>query len=238
MVSRLVVFVLTLGVLLAHADIVAQSASTETDPRADWIPVGSVPEPVVRSALEAKARFQSGSLPLQRGAIDLIRGDIERYGTGALRIAAVPVLVDLLGIEYRILEVPTDYHVDPRLRVDALQLLSTLGGEEAITQLRESVLTDDDAAVRTSAAILLASGPSDDPDRDLDTISRALSSAVRRGAESEVSRLLAAADAARRRAWSPEHPLLIESCIGIVQGPYSASLRRRATDLLEELAER
>lgn len=227
-----------LFILTAIIRLPAQADGIETDPRADWIPVGSVPDPVVRTALEAQVRFQSGSLTIQRVAIDLIREDIDQYGIAALRIAAVPVLVDLLGLEYRILEVPTDYHVDPRLRSDALELLSELGGDEAIDQLRESVLTDVDESVRVRAALLLAIDPSDDPDLDLETISQALYRAARGGRQSEVDRLLTAADRAWRRAWSPENPMLIASCIEIAQGPYSASLRRRAIELLEELSER
>ena len=226
-----------LAIILVPVAFVA-SQSQEVDPRADWIPVGAVPDEVVRTALEARARFESGSIDLQRGALQIIREDIREYGASPLRIATVPVLVDLLGFEYRILEVPTDFHVDPMIRVGALQLLADLGGDVAASQLRETILVDRDESVRVTAAMLLASEPSDDPDTDLSIISRAFYRATRGGTESEVSRLLAAADSARRRAWTPENPMFVSGLVAIVQGPYSASLRRRAMDLLEELAER
>lgn len=216
----------------------SQQSDSSADPRADWIPVGSVPDEVVRTALEARARFESGSIELQRGAIAIIREDLEEHGTSSLRIAAVPVLLDLLGEEYRILQVPMDFHVDPRIRLGALELLSELGGDAASMQLRRSILDDQDEAVRVTAATLLSSEPSDDPDLDMDAISHAFYLAARRGAESEVARLLIAADAVRRRTWSRGNPDFIAGLLATVQGPYSASLRRRAMDVLEELAAR
>lgn len=230
--------IIPLLLLFASFPVISQSSQDEWDPRADWIPVGSVPDEVVRTALEARARFETGSIDLQNGAFRIIRNDMDEHGMTALRIAAVPVLLDLLGLEYRILEVPTDFHVDPRVRVGALELLADLGGDSAVVQLRQSILDDEDEAVRVTAAMLLASEPSDDPDTDFATISRAFYVAVRRGAESEVSRLLDAANTARLRAWSQDNPYFLSGLVDIVQGPYSGSLRKRAMDLLEELAER
>jgi hypothetical protein len=214
------------------------SASRETEPSADWIPVGSVPPPVVRSAVEARARIESRSIEMQRYALSLIRDDMNEYGVAPLRIAAVPILVDLLGYEYRILEVPFDYTIDATIRIDAIVLLSELGGAPATDQIRETIVRDDDESVRVVAARSLARSPSDDPDRDLAVIARALRRAADLGRESEVAQLLTAARIVRERTWNPGNRDLIESLVGIAGGSYSASIRNRAVELLEELAER
>ncbi|HKK49551.1 MAG TPA: hypothetical protein VJ932_10670, partial [Alkalispirochaeta sp.] len=72
----------------------------------DWIPVGTVSPAVERRAVETRARLESRSPTMQRQALGMIRTDIETYGRTSMRLAATPLVVDLLGLEYRILETP------------------------------------------------------------------------------------------------------------------------------------
>ncbi len=210
----------------------------DVETNADWIPVGSVPPALVQSAVEARARFETANLELQRGALNLIRAERERHGAAALRIAVVPVLADLLAIEYQILEMPADVNVDPALRIDAISLLTEIGGDIATAQVRQSIRLDRDEIVRVAAARHLAALPSDDPDLDLRSISAALRRAVDGGSETEVTGLLDAASKAARRVWTVNDTNLLDSLVRIAQGPYSGSLRRRAIEFLEELAAR
>ncbi len=207
--------------------------------RPDWIPVGSVSSEVERRAVETRVRLQSRFPEIQRDALRSIRGDIERYGRAQMRIATVPLVIELLDMEYRILETPVDYRVDSATRIDALILLADIGGNEARGQLRATLRTDIDSAVRVSAAQLLAAVPGEDPDGDLQAVAEALGSAARRGQnDGEIRRLVAAARVISRNAWSPEYPPLLDALITIASGPYSSSSRSEAMSLLEELADR
>lgn len=220
-------------ILLATLSLPAQ------DYQPDWIPVGSVPEPLVRRAVEARARLESGSIPLQRSALRLIEADIERFGVAEVRIATVPLVADLVSYEYRVLRMPRGSSVPSDLRVDAVSLLGRLGGVEADRQLRESIRLDPDGAVRARAAQVLASRPGADPESDYETISRALLAAVRRGdGEAEVARLMTSAATAARRVWSADNPDLLLALVLIYEGPYSSSTRASAFAILEELADR
>lgn len=205
----------------------------------DWIPAGTVSPLVERRALETRARLESRSPDLQRQALGMIRTDIDTHGRGPMRIAATPLVVDLLGLEYRILETPRGYGVDAPTRLLALRVLADLGGEPARRQIRESILVDADETVRASAAELLAYAPGSEPQTDYHTVSEALIRAIRRGkGEQEVLRLLASAERLSHRAWNPEHPPLLEALVQISAGGYSSSIRRRAMSFLEDLSDR
>lgn len=205
----------------------------------DWIPVGSVSPIVERRALETRARLESRSPRLQQEALGMIRSDIETYGRASMRIAATPLVVDLLGLEYRILETPRGHSVDVPTRLLALRVLADLGGDPARRQLRESVRIDSDETIRASAAQLLASIPGSEPDADYHTVGDALLRAVRRrDSEQEIARLLTAAERLSGRVWNREYPPLLESLIEISGGSYSSSIRRRAMSFLEDLSER
>jgi hypothetical protein len=169
----------------------------------------------------------------------MIRADIRTYGRASMRIAATPLVVDLLGIEYRILETPQGFTVDAPTRLLALQVLADLGGEPARQQLRESVRIDSDETVRASAAHLLAHVPGSEPDADYRTVGDALFRAVsRRDSQEEISRLLLAAEQLSERVWNPEYPPLLQALVEIAGGGYSSSIRRRAMSFLEDLSER
>ncbi|MCG8477581.1 MAG: hypothetical protein MI724_00665 [Spirochaetales bacterium] len=207
--------------------------------RPDWIPVGSVSPEVERRAVETRVRLQSRLPEIQRDALRSIGRDVERYGRAQMRIAAVPLVIELLGMEYRILETPVDYRVDSATRIDALILLADIGGNAARGQLRATLRNDIDSTVRVSAAQLLAAVPSDDPDGDLQAVAEALGSAARRRQDDgEIRRMLAAARVISRKAWNPEYPPLLDTLIMIASGPYSSSSRSEAMSLLEELADR
>jgi hypothetical protein len=194
---------------------------------------------VERAAVQHRAYLQSRVTDTQLAGLRIIREDVERYGRTEMRIAAVPLIVDLVRMEYRILNVSAGYMVDPVIRTEALAVLAHIGGTNAREQLRESLRVDADGTVRATAALLLAENPGGDPDGDLAAVSHALYSAVRRGGpDSEVHRLLAAARVISRRAWEPEHRELIASLGVIISGPYSSLLRRTAFAMLEELAGR
>jgi len=176
---------------------------------------------------------------MQRQALGMIRTDIETYGRTSMRLAATPLVVDLLGLEYRILETPAGYGVDTPTRLLALQVLADLGGEPARQQIRESVLIDSDETVRASAAELLAHAPGSDPHADFHTVSDALFQAVRRReGEQEVLRLMNSAERLSHRVWNPEYAPLLEALVQISAGGYSSSIRRRAMSFLEDLSER
>ncbi len=205
----------------------------------DWIPADTVSPEVERRAMEARARLESRSPELQREALGMIQADMETYGRGPMRIAATPLVVDLLGLEYRILETPRDYGVDTPTRLLALQVLADLGGETAREQIRESVFADADETIRSSAAELLARAPGSEPETDYQAVNDALARAVRRGSgDQEVLRLLASAERLSHRVWNPEYPPLLEALVQISSGSYSSSIRRRAMSFLEALSER
>ncbi|MFO8043980.1 MAG: hypothetical protein R6U25_12315 [Alkalispirochaeta sp.] len=217
------------------------SADDQPDPRdgPDWIPVGSVSPEVERRALETRARLESRSPGLQRQALRMIRSDIETYGRASMRLAATPLVVDLLGMEYRILETPQGYTVDAPTRLLALQVLADLGGEPARGQLRESVRIDADGTVRASAAQLLARIPGSDPDSDYRTVGETLLRAVKRNdSPEEIARLLSATQQLSGRVWNAEHPAVLEALVALSGGTYSSSIRRRAMSFLEDLSAR
>ncbi len=228
---------LLLTSLLAVAVVADDEADRRDGP--DWIPAGTVSPAVERRALETRARLESRSPQLQRQALGMIQTDIETYGRGSMRIAATPLVVDLLGLEYRILETPRGYGVDTPTRLLALQVLADLGGEPARRQIRESLLIDADETIRASAAELLAYEPGSEPQTDYQTVSEALIQAIRRGeGEQEVLRLLVSAERLSHRVWNPEHPPLLEALVQISTGGYSSSIRRRAMSFLEDLSDR
>lgn len=207
--------------------------------RPHWIPVGSVSRELENSAASHRAFLQSRSREIQRAGLRAIRADMDRFNRADLRIAVVPIVVDMLGMEYTILSVSSNYHVDPPTRVEALGLLADIGGERARVQIRDSLAVDADPSVRVTAAALLSRHAGGEPDADLVAVAHALYRAVRRGGpEDEVSRLLAAAAPLTRLAWNPEVPELLHSLSTIISGPYSSSLRNRAFSMLEELARR
>lgn len=189
--------------------------------------------------MEARARLESRAPRLQQQALGMIRSDIETYGRTSMRIAATPIVVDLLGQEYRILETPHGYGVDAPTRLLALQVLADLGGEPAREQLRESVRVDSDETVRASAALLLAHAAGSEPDIDYHVVGDALLRAVRRrDSDQEVARLLSAAEHLSHRAWDPEYLPLLEALVHISGDGYSSSIRRRAMSFLEDLSAR
>ncbi len=208
-------------------------------PTPDWIPAGTVSPAVARRAIEMRARLQSTSPEFQRGALSQISSDIDRFGHSEIRAAAVPLIIDLLSQEYRILQFPHNYRVEHDVRVFALEVLAELGGQESREQIRYSVTGDIDDTVRIRAAQLLAHTTSPDPDGDLHVLSTALLSAVRaHRSEAEIVRLLYAATELTQRVWNPEHPDLLRALIVIHDGAYSRGLRNFAISFLEELANR
>jgi len=205
----------------------------------DWLPPGSVSPSVERHALEVQARLQTRIPEFQRGALVSIRGRMGIDDRNELRVAAVPLVVDLLDAEYRILEFPRDYRIDETTRLLALEVLAELGGPAARSQIRLSVLEDDDEAIRAGAAQLLVTHTGDTPEEDLVAVSRALLKSIRRGgSEGEARRLLGAARQLSVRVWDPVNPELLDALVLIAGGGYSASLRSAAISFLEELADR
>lgn len=201
--------------------------------------MGSVSPELERHALLHREFLQSRSVEIQRAGLRAVRSDLERFSRSDLRIALVPVVADMLGMEYTILSVSADYLVDSPTRTEALFLLAEIGGTEARQQLRRSLSVDTDSSVRATAASLLARDPATDPDDDLLAVSRALNRATRRGGpEGEISRLLDAAAVLSAEAWNREVPELLLALSEIAGGSYSSSLRRRAFSMLEELARR
>jgi hypothetical protein len=142
----------------------------------------------------------------------------------------VPLIIDLLDENYRILEFPRDYRVDVTTRLAALETLAFLGGATARGQLRETLSQDGDGAIRAGAAQLMASRPGMTPEEDYAAVSEALYRAVRRSSpESEVIRLLTAAQTLSERVWDPENPQLIQALVLIHEGRYSRSVRSTAS---------
>ncbi len=211
----------------------------ETETRPDWIPVGAVTPQLERHALSHREFLQNRSGEVQRQGLRAIRSDLDRFDLEDLRIAVVPLVVDMLGMEYRILSVSSSYLVDSPTRVEALTLLADIGGEQARRQLRETIDLDRDSSVRATAAALLSRNPGEYPDEDLLAIARALQRATRlRESEEELRRLLVAVERIIPLAWNREPPELLQALQAIVTGPYSSSLRRFALSMLEDLARR
>jgi hypothetical protein len=205
----------------------------------DWIPVGSVPPEVVRRAVEMRARFESQVPEFQRAALRTIRDDIPRYGRATMRLAAAPLVIDLLSMEYRILETPRDYRIDAQTRLQALITLADLGGAPARDQLRSTLRDDSDGAIRSSAAALLADVPGGDPDLDYRAVGDAVARAVRAGSDDgELQRLIAAAQILSYRVWNPEYPPLLQALVQVAGGSYSSSTRNAAMSFLEDLVDR
>ncbi|MFP4211632.1 MAG: hypothetical protein ACLFR8_10345 [Alkalispirochaeta sp.] len=213
--------------------------AVENTTGADWLPPGSVSPAVERHALEIQARLQTGIPSFQREALFSIRSGLANGDRNEMRIATVPLVIDLLDEEYRILEFPRDYRVDETTRLVALEVLAEVGGAAARSQIRISVTDDDDATIRAEAARLLATYPGDTPEEDLSAVSRALLRSVHRGGSTaEVYRLVGAARELSVRVWDPSNPELLDALVLIAGGGYSASLRSAAISLLEELADR
>ncbi len=207
--------------------------------RPHWVPAGSVPEALERNVLQQRTYLQNRSREAQIMGLDWIEEDIRRFPAGEMRIAAVPLVVDMLDRDFRILTVTPGYRVDPGTRIRALSLLARIGGEEARSQLRHSTVQDSDSAVRVTAAGLLAGIPGQNPEADLLAISRALRAGIERGLpEAEVIRLLAAVWEVSRHVWSVNDRDLFDTLIRIHSGPYSRSTRETAFSMLEEFARR
>lgn len=207
--------------------------------RADWVPVGSVPVELERRVLVVRALFATLDPEQQASALGDLERDLERYGSGAMRIAAVPIVVDLLAQDYRIVEAPLDYRIEPALRVRALRFLATVGGPTAREQLRWTLRNDRDGAVRRTATHFLQATPSDDPGRDLAAVAQALAAAIRRRSDDgEVATLIAAVAQLATRTWQRDDPTLLRALVDVASGPYSSTTRRAAIDVLEDLAGR
>ena len=186
-----------------------------------------------------RARFESRVPEFQRAALRTIQDDIPRYGRAAMRIAAAPLVIDLLSMEYRILETPRDFRIDAQTRLQALITLADLGGAPARKQLRSTLRDDSDGTIRSSAAALLAQVPGGDPELDYRAVGDAVARAVRAGAEdSELQRLIAAAQALSLRVWNPEYPPLLQALVQVAGGSYSSSTRNVAMSFLEDLVDR
>lgn len=199
--------------------------------------MGSVPPELERRALVARAMFETLNPDQQAAALGDLERDLERYGSATMRIAAVPIVVDLLGQDYRIVEAPLDYRIEPTLRVRALQFLADVGGPEARDQLRWTLHSDRDSAVRRAATRFLQATPTDDPDGDLAAVADALAAAVRRGSDDrEVATLIAAAAHLSQFTWQRDNPILLRGLVDVASGPYSSTTRSAAIDLLEGLA--
>lgn len=226
-----------LGSLFVFLQVVA--AAQEAAPAPDWIPVGSVRPEVARRAVTARAQFESGDAGMQRSALQAIARDVERYGRAELQTAAVPLIVDLLGTEYRILETPRPLSLEPRVRIEAMELLGRIGGSEAREQLRHSLEAERDPTLRVAAASYLASMAGPVQDSDYQAIADAFARAVRRGgSETEITRLLPILQDMSVQVWSPEYRPLLEALVVVAGGPYSSSARSRAMSFLEALSER
>lgn len=224
--------------LMALSSASAQQANGP-QPGADWIPVGSVRPELARRAMTARARFETGDAGMQRQALAEIEADIARYGRAALQTAAVPLIVDLLGTEYRILETPRPLTLEPGVRLQALRLLSVIGGPVAREQLRAALREERDPSLRAAAAAYLNEMPGAAEDADYRAVADALASAVRRGdGETEIMRLLPMLESMSREVWSPEYRPLLEALVSIAGGRYSSSARSRAMSFLEDLSER
>lgn len=166
-----------------------------------------------------------------------IEEDMNRFALAEMRIAAAPLLIDMLEREFRILTVSPQYSVDQATRIRVLSMLARMGGDASRERLRESTLNDRDNAVRAAAAHLLAEVPGSDPEGDLHAISRALHAAVRAGGrEDDVRRLVGAAWQASSRVWSIDDPVLLDALVRIHSGPYSRSLRDAVFFMLESFA--
>ncbi|SIQ97138.1 hypothetical protein SAMN05920897_12021 [Alkalispirochaeta americana] len=213
-------------------------SSREAD-RPHWIPVGRVSRELEQQALQQRVFLEHHSQSIQRQGLAMIRSSLDLFDRADLRLSAVPLVVDMLDREYRILRVPARYQVDSPTRTEALHLLADLGGETAREQLRRSLEADSDGTVRATAALLLARSPQTSPDQDLASIAASLRQATRRGGpEEEIHRLLQAARNMIPQAWEPEIPDLVYALGEIVQGPYSSGLRRSSLSMLEELIRR
>jgi hypothetical protein len=228
------------SVLAETADLAETTDESPENPlRADWIPVGAVSPEAEYRAVQARSLLQSRSTPMQREALRSIEADIDRFGRAEMRLAAAPLIIDLLGREYRILETPPGFTVEASTRESALRLLAHLGGEAARGQLRESLSEERDPAIRAYAASLLAATPGDDPDLDYRTIGDALLRAHQRGGEeTEVRRLMESVERLSGDVWNAEYPPLLQALVGIAGGSYSSSTRKWAMSFLEELSER
>lgn len=216
-------------------------AQTQQETRPDWIPAGTVSPALERRALQTQVWLQQRAPAAHETALRLIAEDIERFEATEMRTAAAPLLVDLLGHEYRILETPENFTVAAPTRIAALDLLARIGGRVAREQIRYSVRADVDAAVRSGAVRLLVRTPGDEPERDLDTVGRALLATLSRNplqAESEIRTILAVLPVLIDRVWMVESQALFEGLIGVAGGPYSSSSRNTAMSLLEDLAAR
>lgn len=228
-------FLLPVLVLFAAGHAYTQESVSDVD----WVPVDSIPPAIIRRGAETKARLQTRIPELQREALRTIRHETEPAFHQEVRTVTVPLIIDLLDEDYRILEFPRDYRVDVTTRLVALETLAFLGGETARGQLRETLSRDDDGAIRATAAHLMASRPDMTPEEDYAAVSEALHRAVRRSSpESEVMRLLTAAETLSQRVWDPENPDLIQALVLIHEGRYSRSVRSTAMSFLEVLANR
>lgn len=221
----------------------AQVPSDDARPdhiRPEWIPVGAVPAPLEDRAVQAQLMLQSGIDAQQADALRSMRVIIEEYGDDAARVAIVPLVVDLLEDDTRILETPGDLQVLPETRLEALDILLAVGGAAADARVRASIRDERDGSIRAITAVRLAARGSDDPAADLSAVGFALHQSVStsRGNEEEVVRFLQSIEVLIGRVGSIQDQLLIDALLRVADGPYSARARRSALTILESIAAR
>lgn len=234
----LVVFLL----LAALSSPRSQDASEDTD----WIRLESAQ--VGRSPQEQTevhilhAQTLSGRRPLQLAALSRIRALVEANDPVS-RYPEVTEIISLLVLEpHRVERAGTGTGDEsaapaghPEVRLEAIELLSRIGGRQAYEILAELVRLEDDDTVR-AAAFRALPRLGVRPDADMPAL---LAGALRRsyGNEPALEAALTAVRALHERYGFMDVPQLFTEVIEVAQGPYSRRLRRQAFEVVELLRE-
>lgn len=187
------------------------------------------------------ARATSPDRTMQMQALARVRSLVEANDP-ASRFPEVTEIISILVLEpYRVGRSgghpaePSSGTGNPDVRIRALELLGQIGGPQAYAVVVESLRVERDPAVR-AAALRVLPRLGVRPEAELPDI---LARTMRRGSgdPSSLQSALGAVRALHARYGFMDTPELFTAVIDVAQGPYTATLRREAFEVLEMLRE-
>lgn len=188
------------------------------------------------------AQTLSGRRPLQLAALRRIR-DLVEANDPVSRYPEVTEIISLLILEpYRVERADAGTGDDPaapaghpEVRLEAIGLLSRIGGRQAYEVIAELLRLEDDDTVR-AAGFRALPRLGVRPDADMPAL---LAGALRRsyGNEPALDAALTAVRELHERYGFMDTPELFTEVIEVAQGPYSRGLRKEAFEVVELLRE-
>ncbi|MFP4372914.1 MAG: HEAT repeat domain-containing protein [Spirochaetaceae bacterium] len=187
------------------------------------------------------ARAASADRAMQMQALERVRTLVEENDPVS-RFPEITEIVSLLVLEpYRVARYGGDAsgtsggNGTPEVRIEALELLGRIGGQEAYDVVVESLRVERDPAVRAAALRVLPRLDVRPGDELPDILARSLRQSSR-----DPASLRAALETVRElhgRYGFMDTPELFTAVIDVAQGPHGAGLRRDAFSVVELLRE-